>query len=568
MDHVQKGTGVSSDKQPVAEAVDAHPTSLAPTSRRRFLVGSAIAAALPALVGAGLRVRPAVAASGKTLVVGIGEGALRTLDPNNANEVEFMVIAKNIYDSLVTFSGPALNQVEPDMASKWTASDDGLTYTFDLDPRVKFSDGSPVTPEDVVFGLRRQINLKGPGAYFLDSVKDINKSGPNQVRFELNDINVDMLAILVTPSLMIAKAADIKANGGTDGADASTTDTARAWLDTHSAGSGPFVLDSWTRGTQLVLKRNVNYWGPPAPVDTVIFRFVSDPTTQRNLLQRGDIHIAASLTPDLAAAIQGGSGNLAIATVPSFGVGFFNVNAINNPVFKSPKIWEALKRSIDYDGMQKIYQGGGQFTGSIVPPGIPNALPVSERQTEDLVAAKAALKAGGYPNGFEFKLTYASDEIMQNIPAADIAQKLRDDFQRVGLTANLEPVPYSEELTRHRAAKFEADLHFFGVDYPGWTDYLPLFAPGGGVAGRRNAYTADFSPEAREIADLTAKAIKTVDLKQQSEYVLEAQRKLNQTGPFAWLFETNLQIGYRKDVIKNLPTNPIWYFDVGKIEMA
>ena len=210
--------------------------------------------------------------------------------------------------------------------------------------------------------------------------------------------------------------------------------------------------------------------GPPAPVDTVIFRFVSDPTIQRNLLQRRDIYIAASLTPDLAAAIEG---RILGRAADSYGAilrrRLLQPNTQNNPIFKEPKIWEALKQSIDYDGMQKIYQGGGQFTGSIVPPGIPmRCLSVSGRSTI-LDAAKAALKAAGYANGFEFKLTYASDEIMQNIPATDIAQKLRDDLQRIGVTGNLEPVPYSEELTltRHRAAKLDADLHFFGVDYPG-----------------------------------------------------------------------------------------------------
>ena len=203
-------------------------------------------------------------------------------------------LLKNLYDTLVTFSGPSLHTLEPSLAAKWAISSDGLTYTFDLDPRCKFSDGSPVTPEDVVFGLRRQINLKDPDSYFLDSVKEVSVGGPNQVRFEMKSIFVDTLPMLVTPSLDIGQASAIKANGGTDVPDASTTDTVRTWLDTHSVGSGPFVLDSWGRGSHLVLKRNVNYWGPPAPVDTIVFRFVNDSNTQKAPLQRGDIHMAST----------------------------------------------------------------------------------------------------------------------------------------------------------------------------------------------------------------------------------------------------------------------------------
>ena len=280
--------------------VDKNATARSPAaSRREFLAGSAIAAALPGLVGAGYAIRPARAATTKTLIVGMKEGALRTLDPNAENEYSCFVIIKNLYDTLVTFRGPSLETLDPSLAAKWSVSNDGLTYTFDLDPRCKFSDGTRVTPDDVAFSLRRQINLKGPGSYFLDAVKDVTAAGPNQVRFVMKSVFVDTLPMLVTPSLDIAQASAIRAHGGTDAPDASTKDTARTWLDANSVGSGPFTLDSWQRGSQIVLKRNVNYWGPPAPVDTIIFRFVNDSNTQKALLQRGDIHLALDLTPDL-----------------------------------------------------------------------------------------------------------------------------------------------------------------------------------------------------------------------------------------------------------------------------
>jgi peptide/nickel transport system substrate-binding protein len=542
--------------------------SLASPSRRRFVAGSAMAAALPALVGAGTLPRLARAAITKTLVVGMKVGSLRTLDPDNQNEYSFYIIGKNLYDTLVTFTGPTLTQIEPSLAIKWTASEGGLVYTLDLDPRARFSDGSPVTPEDVAFSLLRVLYLKGPGSYLIDGiVKNITPSGPNQVRFELEHVFVDMVPTLITLSLAITKASEVKAHGGTDAASAFSTDTATSWLDEHSAGSGPFILDSWVRGSRVLLRRNPNYWGPPAPVDTIIFQFINDSNTQKDLLRRGAIHLALDLTPNLLPDLKTAK-NVAAVSFPAFGVPFFTVHTSFNPVFKNPAIWEALKHAIDYEGMQKIYREGGEFTGSIVPPGIPFALPVSERLTEDLSAAKAALKEGGYPNGFEFKLTYPSDQVMGIVPAAPLAEKLRNDFQRIGVTANLDPVPYTEELSNYRAGKLEADLHFYGVDYPGWTDFLPLFAPGGGIARPRNGYTADFNQAAQQIADLTAKAEKTLDDKQQGEYVLQAQRLLNQHGPFAWLFETKQIIAYRTDMIKQLSVNPIWYFDVMKSEIV
>jgi ABC-type transport system substrate-binding protein len=95
-----------------------------------------------------------------------------------------------------------------------------------------------------------------------------------------------------------------------------------------------------------------------------------------------------------------------------------------------------------------------------------------------------------------------------------------------------------------------------------------VFAPGGHVAAPRQGWTPDFSPEAKKIADLAAEATRTLDPAKQQQICYEAQRLINQIRPFAWLFEANIQIGYRKDVIKSLATNPVCYFDIGSVELV
>ena len=227
-----------------------------------------------------------------------------------------------------------------------------------------------------------------------------------------------------------------------------------------------------------------------------------------------------------------------------------------------------MKYAIDYDGMAKIYKGGGQFIASCIPPGLPNALPAEERIKRDVARAKAALSEAGYASGFAFELTFASEQLYQNIPATIVAEKIKEDLQEVGITANLRPVPSTQELTDFREGKLEAAIHFWGADYIGWTDFLPVFAPGGHVAAPRQGWTPEFSPEAKRIADLAAEATRTHDAAKQQQICYEAQRLMNQVGPFAWLFEANIQIGYRKDVIKSLATNPVWYFDIGSVELV
>lgn len=532
-------------------------------SRRRFVEGGAAAAALPPLLAAALdSVAPAAAhaSSVRTLVVVQQPGSLQTVDPGRVAQVDAAAIMGALYDAMLGLKGadPA-----PAYATHWSVSADGLTCVFNVHPDWKFSDGTLVKPEDYIFSCYREIYNKSGASWLLSNVASITKTGAYQITIKLKTLDVDFLKRLPNRALSVTDAAVVKAHGGTDAPDAATTDTATPWLDQHSVGTGPFMLVRWERGSDMLLRANPHYWGPKT-VDRVVFRFIPDATTQHDLLLRGGADIAINLTPDLAADLEkrGPASKVAIATVPALGIAYLGFNVAAGGPISHPKAWEAIRHAVDYDGLKYIYLGGGQPTGSIVPPQLPNALPVSERPKQDIGKAKAALQALGMPNGFSFKLTYGADQLMQNVPAIEVVQKVASDLAAVGIKAELIGIPLTQELTDYTQGKPDAVLHLWAVDYPGWTDFLPNYAPGGHVALTRQHWTADASPEARKIADLVAKAVSIVDAKQQLGPALEAQRLLNQYGPYAWLFETNYQLGYRTDVIEKLSIDLLTFFNI------
>ena len=129
-----------------------------------------------------------------TLVVAIQEGDTRTLDPEGANELTVPIFLRAVYNQLLTFPGSDFSKVTSDVATKWDVSADGLTYTFEINPDIKFSDGTPLTADDVVFSLMRQKNLKGPASWFEDGVASVAKSGANEVTIKLTSLNVDWLS--------------------------------------------------------------------------------------------------------------------------------------------------------------------------------------------------------------------------------------------------------------------------------------------------------------------------------------------------------------------------------------
>ena len=131
---------------------------------------------------------PAPAAGVKALIIVQQPGSLRTVDPGRASEVDAAAISHALYDSLLGLNGadPA-----PGYASNWTVSPDGLTYTFDLHPDWKFSDGTPVTPDDYIFSCHRQRNNKSDASWLLGNVDSMTKSGPNQIKIVLKKLDVD-----------------------------------------------------------------------------------------------------------------------------------------------------------------------------------------------------------------------------------------------------------------------------------------------------------------------------------------------------------------------------------------
>ena len=202
-------------------------------------------------------------ASGRTLVID-NSFVLVTADPGHMFEPTGELVVNALYDTLVTFNGGNFKEVVPDLATSYQTLDDARKYVFHLNPKAKFSDGTPVTSADVVWSLNRLINLKGNPAFLLAG-ETITADGPETVVMTSATPNPGLPFILPNPATGVLNMKVVEAHGGTDAANASTKDTAENWLDTTSAGSGPYVLKSFSTTTQVVLDANPNYWAHRRP---------------------------------------------------------------------------------------------------------------------------------------------------------------------------------------------------------------------------------------------------------------------------------------------------------------
>src|SRR4029450_630479 len=152
------------------------------------------------LVTAVAAVWPLADAGAQALVVG-ANFIIKSLDPGRTVETTSNMVNHAVYDSLVTFDGEDLATPKPSLATDWTVSSDGTTYTFRLRRNVRFASGNPLTSADVKWSLDRVRFLKNNPAFFLSSVDEILTPDANTVVLRLKAPNPSLLPILSSSSL-------------------------------------------------------------------------------------------------------------------------------------------------------------------------------------------------------------------------------------------------------------------------------------------------------------------------------------------------------------------------------
>src|SRR5579859_1683882 len=236
------------------------------TLTRRNLVAATAAGAASA---AGQRLwRGAAAlgaASSRDTVVMAPSYVIRSLDPGRTLEPLGEMICHAAYDALVTLNGEDLSNPGPHVAASWNVTGGGRLYTFTLRRDIRFASGNPLTSGDVKWSFERVMNLKSNPAFFLDNVAAVTAPDPYTVVLRLRDPQPSIISILSNGALGIVDSKAAAAQGADAGPDAASRDHAEGYLNSHSLGSGPFILESHTPNQEVVLARNPRHWrGAPS----------------------------------------------------------------------------------------------------------------------------------------------------------------------------------------------------------------------------------------------------------------------------------------------------------------
>jgi len=368
------------------------------------------------------------------LIIGMNMNNLLTLDPAAMTGNEVVGIVVNLYDSLVELDPNTLTNVKPALAKSWDISPDGKTLTFHLRDNVTFHSGNPLTAEDVVWSMRRLLHLNLAQASVWKSYGFSKKNIDQQIK-ALDDYTVQLtLPKANDPQLVIYS---LGALGNLGVLDRKTvlshevnSDWGNRWLTTNEAGSGPFMLETWQAKDVLRMQRNPNYWREEPKMNRVVLRHFQESQTLRLMVEKGDLDIASNMAVADINALRKDP-QLTVEAVQK-GTVYYVAMSMKEAHFANPKVREAVRYLIDYQGINKaLMPGYGVLHQRPIKAGMPSTLPDPGYKL-DIPRAKKLLAEAGYPDGFDTTLRVLADQ-----PFLNIAIAVQSTLMQAGINAKI-----------------------------------------------------------------------------------------------------------------------------------
>ena len=406
-------------------------------------------------------------ASDKALVIARGMD-VNSLDPSRAYCDTCQIFMTAVYETLIGLDSDNTTLV-PRLATKWESNAAQTEFTFTLDPKAKFADGTAVTSADVKWSWERLKGLQGASSYLVGSIATIDTPDAGTVKVTLSAANSAFLAQVNASYLGIVNSKAATAQGAT--ADPAT-DKAETWFLSNSAGSGPFALAAYTSGSELRLKRNDAYWGTKANFPEVLIKETPQAVTQRQQLEQGAVDIAMQISNDVAAGMSGA--DVKVTQVPSFNYVYLAISPGAKGGEKlTPKVREAIRMALDYDGLVKATVGGA---GQSQPSPIPNGFAGTDglaKPKQDVAAAKKLLADEGVTS-----LTLDATFPSLNVYGVDFStamQKVQTDLKAVGIELQLNPVEISVWADKIGKDGIPVTMLYFAPDHTDSSQYVQYF---------------------------------------------------------------------------------------------
>jgi peptide/nickel transport system substrate-binding protein len=411
--------------------------------QRRALLATPFLAAIPAA---------GIAQPNRPLTVGMA-GVPTSLDPQFHSTNNNNALLLQIFDPLVVLNNDG--SLGPRLAESWRVIDD-LTWEFKLRTGVRFHDGTPFEPEDIAFTFERVPtvpNSPGPFTPMVRSVTRVEIIDRTTVGFHHTAptpfFDRDIVTIMMLSRRLHAGLTSSDFNAGRG-----------------MVGTGAYRFVSYTQGERLEVERNPNFWGPPAPWERAVFRFITNPGARSAALLAGDVDVIDAVAFQDIPRLQSDP-RIAIFGVDSIATSYLMPDTVRepaphltdragNPLTRNPlrdvRVRQAMSRSIQRQAIvDRLFQGQGRAAEQFAAPSLPDRVPDLPAIPYDLDGARRLLREAGWGEGFRLTLHGPNGWVPGD---AELLQAVAQGWTRIGIETRVEVMPPANFFGRATAREF------------------------------------------------------------------------------------------------------------------
>lgn len=461
-------------------------------------------------------------------------------DPSDSFSAEIIAM-QNMYETLIRYD------VENDtyvniIAESYSKSDDGLTWNFKIREGIKFHTGTTLDANSVKKSIDRTMERGKGASYIWEPVESINVVNDYEVEFKLK-YAADLEGIVSAGySAYIFDVDAIEKNG-------------EEWLlEGNDAGSGPYTVEKWTNGSQLVLKAFPDYWKgwKENQFQKVVFEVNPESNTNQQLIQAGKIDISNSLTAEGVESLKETPG-VRIETSPAFQNLTMQLNTQKAP-FNDPKVRQAVAYAIPYNTIIDDVLGGlGEQSNGYVPTGLWGHSEDLQGYEENIDKAKLLIQEANVEQK-DVTLTYVSgDEVERRT-----AELLKATLNNIGLNVEIKEMTWEAQWDLSKSADPNERQDMFLIYY--WSGYSDPYGYLSMPYGTETDITYNLGYYSNEEFDSKineAKQIAGIDKPKSEQLYKEAQEILLNDVPGISLIDMKYSYAV-KDDFKGFVSNPYY----------
>ncbi|MGN1338780.1 MAG: ABC transporter substrate-binding protein [Oscillospiraceae bacterium] len=487
------------------------------------------------------------------------ESDIVSLDPIYAYDTTTNLVVVQLVESLLYINTDG--SMSPMLASDWKCVDD-KTYVYQIRDDVTFSDGTPMTVEDVIFSMERNMGEGSDSyvAWMFDSVESIEQTGDWEITVHLKNPDAFWQYVPATTGGAVISKAYYEEHADNYG--------------TASGGvmaTGAYKFDHWTNGSEIVLTANENYWDETAPVDfkTIDYTIITEDTTRIAALKTGQTDLSVNVSVDMIGQLSDAD-NINLNSVHAYRIDHLAFNTEKAP-FDDVNVRKAICYAIDAENLVNSIYGEYGVPGSGLLFGDALYTIGSAEEWEQFAAsldnysinidkAKEALAASAYPDGFDCTLAVSNISYYQSM-----AVYIQSALSAIGINVSIEQHTYDEMITmqfgnmvdENGVKDFDMGLFDWQADFPDPAGNVrPILISSNAGTGGSN--TSSYHNDA--VDELFNKENNSVDEAERVELIKEYSEVILDEVPIYVLAFSNQTFAVNKRM--NVELGPLYFWDL------